>query len=391
MKIKRSHWRHFFGGIALLLLIVQFFSGLVLTMYYLPDLKEAYASVQRLYNELGAAAWVRDSHRWTALFIFITVIMHFIRSLLRKDFLNRRSKTFWLTGVLLFLPMLGFLITGFILPWEWRAYWFMEMVPNYVEDIAVIGPALKDFLIDAFTLNRSLMAHVVIFPVITLILMEIHSLSRMRRRKGGLSMYIVEHGLFTFPFLIAIGVLAYALAMPTQDPEIVPLPLEGAYIPAPEWFALIFYVPYMHFKGFTIPLLNFYIPLIIFIVLVALPYVIKRKKDRVSRTKDANDPSIMKVSMFDKLAAKVRHIPGVRSLARSAAYLSVFLVAMGLFGALYAGTAVSPTMGCNSCHNIASGMRMGVPPVTFKNRARNPLLENKQWMVEHWFYPQVVW
>ncbi|MBI1888005.1 MAG: hypothetical protein HYS19_06485, partial [Nitrosomonadales bacterium] len=46
MKIKQSHWHHFFGGIGLLLLIIQVLSGSVLTLFYLPDLKEAYGSVQ---------------------------------------------------------------------------------------------------------------------------------------------------------------------------------------------------------------------------------------------------------------------------------------------------------------------------------------------------------
>ena len=130
MKIKQSHWHHFFGGIALIMLIIQVFSGSALTLFYVPGLKEAYGSVQYLYNELGTIAWIRDTHRWASLFLFVAVIMHFIRSFLRKDYLNRDSKTLWLTGILLFLPLLGFLLTGLILPWEWRGYWFMEMVPS---------------------------------------------------------------------------------------------------------------------------------------------------------------------------------------------------------------------------------------------------------------------
>ena len=119
MKIRQYHWHHFFGGIALLLLIVQVLSGSVLTLFYLPQLSEAYASMQYLYNELSAVAWIRDTHRWAALFLMVAVTMHLIRSFLRKDYLNRDSKTLWLTGVLLYLPMLGFLFTGVILPWEW--------------------------------------------------------------------------------------------------------------------------------------------------------------------------------------------------------------------------------------------------------------------------------
>ncbi|OGT29263.1 MAG: hypothetical protein A2W28_05535, partial [Gammaproteobacteria bacterium RBG_16_51_14] len=169
MKIKQYHWHHFFGGVATLLLLVQVLSGSVLTLFYIPGLKEAYPSVQYLYNELVAVAWIRDTHRWASLFLLVAVIMHFIRSFLRKDYLNRDSKTLWLTGILLFLPLLGFLLTGFILPWEWRGYWFMEMVPNYANEIPLIGPSLSDFLLDAFTLNRALVVHICILPAITLV------------------------------------------------------------------------------------------------------------------------------------------------------------------------------------------------------------------------------
>jgi quinol-cytochrome oxidoreductase complex cytochrome b subunit len=389
MKIERSHWRHFFGGVALFLLIVQFFSGLVLTMFYLPELNNAYASMQRIYNELSTVAWVRDSHRWGALLIVVSIIMHFIRSFLRRDYLNQKNRTFWLTGVLVFLPLIGFLLTGFILPWEWRAYWFMEMVPNYAGEIAFIGPALKDFLIDTFTLNRTLVAHVVVFPVITLILLEIHSISRIRKRQGGLSRYFLKHGLLTLPFLLVIGVLAYTLAMPTQDPEIIPMPLEGAYIPTAEWFILIFYVPYMHVKGFVAPLLGLYIPFFIFMALVFLPYFFRNKERTGEDLKET--ASVERNSIFSRILGLIQRVPGFGPHTKSLAALSVVMVAMTLFGSLYAGASVSPTMGCNSCHNVAMGMRMGVPPASFKDREKNPLLDDSEWMVHHWFYPQIYW
>src|SRR3989338_3310032 len=280
MKIKQSHWHHFFGGIALLLLIIQVLSGSVLTLFYLPDLKEAYGSVQYLYNELGTIAWIRDTHRWASLFLFVAVIMHFIRSFLRKDYLNRDSKTLWLTGILLFLPMLGFLLTGLILPWEWRGYWFMEMVPNYAAEIPLVGTSLSDFLISAFTLNRTLVVHVCILPAITLVLMGIHSFTKIMKRAGGLTLYVLEHSLLTIPFLLVIAVLAYALPMPSQDPAIIPMPLDGENIPTAEWFILIFYVPYLYFKGFMATLFGFYIPLIIFLVLAMFPYYLRARKSK---------------------------------------------------------------------------------------------------------------
>jgi len=388
--MKRYNWRHFFGGVSLLLIFVQFFSGLVLAQFYTPHLDEAYASIQAIYNQLDTVAWLRDLHRWGALFILVVVIMHFVRSFLRKDYLNRDKKTFWLTGVLLFLPMLGFLITGFILPWEWRAYWFMGMAPNYVENIAFIGPPLKDFLINEFTINRDFIAHVLILPVITAVLIEFHAIARIRKRKGGIPGYIKVHSLVTIPFILIIACLAYYLAMPSQDPEMIPMPLEGTYIPAPEWFVLIFFVPYMHFKGFMATFLSFYLPFIVFLTLAIFPYYLRRRRKSEVTAAEGKRTVFKNIKvLFHKVT--LRKVTSISPPKAVFVFLSVSLVSMIIFGSLYAGSYESPTMGCNSCHNINSGIRMGVPPATFKDREINPLLDDKKWMMEHWYYPQVVW
>ena len=392
MKIKQHHWHHFFGGIALLLLMIQLLSGMVLTLFYSPHLNEAYASVQKIYNEFSAIAWVRDTHRWAALFLLVSMIMHFIRSFLRKDYLNRESKTLWLTGILLFLPLLGFLVTGFILPWEWRGYWFMEMVPNYVGEIPLIGLPFSNFLLDVFTLNRAFVVHIIILPVITLVLMDIHTLSKIKKRMGGLSLYTIEHSVLTIPFLLAIAVLAYFLPMPSQDPATIPMPLEGERIPTAEWFVLIFYVPYLYFKGFLATLFGFYIPFIIFLVLAVFPYYLRARDSKAaSESKQEAHSAEWKAAHHLQILAPLRKIFGVKILTKALGVLSVSLVAIALFGPLYAVTYSSPTMGCNSCHNITAGNRMGLPPPTFKDRELNPNLKNNTFMVEHWFYPQVVW
>ncbi len=391
MKIKPSHWHHFFGGVALLLLIIQLASGMVLTLFYSPHLNEAYASIQSIYNEFSAIAWVRDTHRWAALFLFIAVIMHFIRSFLRKDYLNRESKTLWLTGVLLYLPLLGFLFTGVILPWEWRGYWFMEMVPNYINEIPLIGPSVSDFLINVFTLSRALVTHIIILPVITLVLIDIHSITKIKKRTGGLSLYLIEHTPLTLPFLLAIAVLAYVLPMPSQDPAIIPMPLDGEKIPTAEWFILIFYVPYLYFKGAAATLFGFYIPLIIFLVLAIFPYYLRAKKAKAGNISQKETHPGEKVNVFAKIMAPFRRALGAKAYTKTLAFMTVFLAAMTIFGPLYAVSYASPTMGCNSCHNLTAGNRMGLPPPTFKDRVMNPNLKNNTFMVEHWFYPQVVW
>ena len=143
LRLERTHWRHYFGGVAVILLILQLFTGIFLALFYQPDLQQAYASIQGLYRDFTVGAWIRDGHRWLAFFIFAAIVVHVARSLLRKEFLNYLRKSSWLTGGLLMLPVLALLVTGFILPWEWKAYWFMEMVPNYLGCIPLVGPVLK--------------------------------------------------------------------------------------------------------------------------------------------------------------------------------------------------------------------------------------------------------
>ncbi|MEN8130824.1 MAG: cytochrome b N-terminal domain-containing protein [Pseudomonadota bacterium] len=385
MNIKRHHWRHFFGGVGLVFLVLQFLSGIFLIFFYRPDLSEAYASVQYLYQHMPIGAWLRDTHRWLALFLFVSIIVHLTRSLLRKEFLNYKRRTIWLTGSLLLLPMLAFLVTGFILPWEWKGYWFMEMVPNYFGTLPYVGPPIKEFLISVFTLNRAFVVHILLLPVITLVLIDIHTLSMVRKKKGGIPRYLLKHSMLTLPFFIIITLLAIYIPMPTQDPEIIPMPLEGAFIPAPEWFILFLLGPFMHFKGFMATFLGLYLPLVFFILLAALPYYLKNRTNK----------SEISPHISNRLFDKAKHLFGIafkaRFATRAIAFLGVFIVVISLLSPLYMSTYESPTLGCNSCHNTSMGMRMGVPPKAFKDRDIVPLLDDNEWMVKHWFYPTVTW
>ncbi len=385
MKIERYHWRHYFGGVAMVLLVVQLLSGIFLTLFYHPHLEEAYASVQYLYKDFSAAAWIRDSHRWISLFLICAIVVHTVRSLLRGDFLSHKKRTVWLTGCLLLPALLSLLVTGFILPWEWKGYWFMEMVPNYLGSIPMVGPAVKAALIEAFSASRNFVAHVVILPAIFIVLIDIHAFSKMRRKKRGIPGYLLKHGLITVPFFIAIVVLAVLIPMPTEDPEVVPMPLEGTHIPAPEWFALILLIPFMYFKGAMGPVLGLLVPVVLFLALTLLPYLFRNRQSGANKS-----PPGGSLSWLARRAGKAPRARG-GLMATGVAFLGVPVVVAGLFGPLYAAAHRSPTLGCNSCHNVSMGERMGVPPEAFTERNILPKLDDSQWMVEHWFYPQVVW
>ena len=385
MKIERYHWFHYFGGFALILLILQLVTGIFLTLFYQPHLLEAYGAVQSLYKDFSVGAWFRDAHRWIAFFIGSAIVMHIIRSLLRKEFMNYEKKTIWLTGSLLLVPVMMLFITGFILPWEWKGYWFMEMVPNHLGTIPFVGEQVKKFLIDAFTMNRNFVAHVVIFPVITIILFDFHIFAKLRRRKGGIPKYLLKHSLITIPFFIIIAVLAMYIPMPTEDPEIIPMPLEGINIPEPEWFYLIFLLPCMYFEETIAAILVLYVPLVLFLLLTVLPFFFKNHQFKSEKHEPGGD------FVFKESRHLFGHIFKRAFLRKGVSFIVAILIAGAMFGLVFTGVHQSPTLGCNSCHNISMGTGIGVPPKAFKDRIKEPKNDNSQWMVEHWFYPTVTW
>ena len=114
-------------------------------------------------------------------------------------------------------------------------------------------------------------------------------------------------------------------------------------------------------------------------------------------------PDETELVRYGSLLAEARRVKGTslgrdawrklkrNRVATTALVVLATLATLAVFVPLYAVSYPSPTMGCNSCHNVRAGTRMGLPPETFKDRTVNPNLKNNTFMVEHWFYPQVVW
>ncbi|MBT4160509.1 MAG: hypothetical protein HOE54_04330, partial [Gammaproteobacteria bacterium] len=210
--------------------------------------------------------------------------------------------------------------------------------------------------------------HILLLPLVSIILIDIHVFGHLRNRKGGIPRYLMMHGLITLPVIVVVAVLAATVQMPTSDPDIIPLPLEGRFVPTIEWYVLIFYVPFMYFENWIGPTLGLYLPGVLFLLLAAAPFFLRRKPLE-ERKKSKLSPTMKKV----------------------AAFVVVTSICSVFFGSVYTAGYRSPTMGCNSCHNIYMGRRMGVPPDDFRDREKLPLLDDNQWMVEHWFAPQQTW
>ncbi len=93
----------------------------------------------------------------------------------------------WVVGMLIFFVMLGLGLTGYLLPWDNKAYFATSVTLKIVESAPYIGPYAKSFLqggeiVGAQTLTRFFALHVFFLPAALLGLLAGHFL--MIRKQG---------------------------------------------------------------------------------------------------------------------------------------------------------------------------------------------------------------
>jgi quinol-cytochrome oxidoreductase complex cytochrome b subunit len=65
---------------------------------------------------------LRGLHFFGASFIVVAAVVHMLRVVALGSYKKPREVT-WVTGVALLLLILGFALTGYLLPWDQKAYW----------------------------------------------------------------------------------------------------------------------------------------------------------------------------------------------------------------------------------------------------------------------------
>jgi len=181
-----TRWMYCLGGITFMLLVIQGITGVMLAFYYKPSPEEAYASIQFIENEVRFGAAIRSIHHWSANGTIIMVVAHLLRVFITGAFKSPRELN-WVTGVILFILTLAFGFTGYLLPWDQRAYWATTVGTGIAGGIPQIGELALVFLrggwdVTAVTLSRFYALHILVLPAIIIILLAGHFW--MIRRQG---------------------------------------------------------------------------------------------------------------------------------------------------------------------------------------------------------------
>ncbi len=177
-KIPKVNWAFTLGSASLFLVVLQGVTGILLTLYYVPHPDQAYDSIQYIMNEVAFGWLIRGIHHWGATLMVVVVFLHMLRTFIYAAYKYPREFT-WITGVLLLLITLGMGFTGYLLPWNQRAYWATTVGTSIVDTIPLIGPFLMEALrggtdLSTLTLSRFYSAHIWILPATLVGLLGIH-------------------------------------------------------------------------------------------------------------------------------------------------------------------------------------------------------------------------
>lgn len=179
-------WFHTLGVVALALLVIEGVTGFALSMYYSPHPDAAYESLRYIDKVLPMGAMVHGMHHYGAGALIIILGLHLIRSYWHGAYKAPRELV-WISGLVLITLVIGFGVTGELLPWDQDAYFGTVVRTQYAEDVPVIGPIAATMLrggrdIGALTLTRFYAVHILLLPAILGGLVYAHVL--WSRRKG---------------------------------------------------------------------------------------------------------------------------------------------------------------------------------------------------------------
>ncbi len=254
-------WFFTLGSILLALLSIQLLTGAFLTLYYAATPDHAYDSV-RFIDSLRAGNIVRGLHHYGASFIVVAMVAHMLRVIAFGSYKPPREVT-WLSGLALLGLILGFALTGYLLPWDQRAYWATVVTINISRLTPVAGEIVASVLrggatIGALTLTRWYSAHVIFLPaalvlliVSHLFLMRRHGISGpVRPRTGSPAPFFPYQASRDVTMVVLIVIVLVAFASHGAPPLEAPAdPTDATYIPRPEWYFLGLFQLLKYFPG----------------------------------------------------------------------------------------------------------------------------------------------
>ena len=316
----RLTWWHTLGSATLTVFVVQVITGTMLATYYSASPDHAYSSIEYIQREVASGALIRGIHHWGSSAMVVLVLAHMIRVFSMGAYKYPREAN-WVLGSLMFVLVLGFGFTGYLLPWDQRAYWATQVGTSIAGTTPVIGSLLGTVLrggsqLGAATLSRFYALHVLLLPLMLGGLMLVHLALVIRQgiapRTSALEKdaparttdpsypdyYQTSYaatkraGVRFWPdvvgkdLIVAFGVVAILVLLaltfgaglePPADPS------DNSYVPAPEWYFLPLYQMLKLVPGSMESFVAVGVPTLLIVALLALPFFDTKSRRNLRR------------------------------------------------------------------------------------------------------------
>ncbi|MGD1076613.1 MAG: cytochrome b N-terminal domain-containing protein [Thermodesulfovibrionales bacterium] len=172
------NYSYCFGGAAFTLFLMSAVTGLLLSVSYIPSESDAYKSIVRIHDDVHLGWLVRSVHKWSANLLIVFMILHAIRVFVTRAYRPPRELN-WIAGVFTFVLSMGSGFTGYLLPWDQRAYWATVVGTSMAGTVPIVGGILLIAVrggpdVDGTTLIRFYSMHVLYLPLTMSLILWAH-------------------------------------------------------------------------------------------------------------------------------------------------------------------------------------------------------------------------
>lgn len=292
-----ARFAYVFGSALLFIFISQVVTGVFLALYYVPSADHAHTTVEYIVKAVTAGSFLRSIHAYGSSAMVILLLLHVTQTFLYGSYKGRRE-LLWLSGCGLFALVLCMAFTGYLLPWDQKAYFATAVGTNIAGEVPFVGAWIKSLMrggvdMGTLTLSRFFVAHILIVPAAIFAFVALHVyLFRKVGAAGPISESPVAPKLSAEPFyprqvmvdgafaLLLVGVLAVMAHFIPFELGPKANPADTHYLPRPEWY----YIPIFQWLKYWPGSLSFVgvvvIPSIIAFFFASLPFLDRRMERR---------------------------------------------------------------------------------------------------------------
>jgi ubiquinol-cytochrome c reductase cytochrome b subunit len=411
-------WIYTLGSVLLFFFILQAVTGMMLAMNYVASPDHAFDAVRYISTRVPLGWFIRGLHFWGASAMVVVIGAHMLTTFLSGSYKYPRELT-WVTGVVLLLIVMLFGFTGYLLPWNQKAYWATVVGTNIAGATPVIGQYIVRFFrggseVGPQTLSRFYAMHVLMLPAAIISLIGAHlffvvrqgisappkrhpeygrhgidaqlgidpgvgidtqlSIEAQRERAVDEYHHEKEAGESFYPFYLSKDAVAVVLAFSVVVFLVFKYPAEVgefadpgsiSYNPRPDWYFLFLFQALKYFPGSLESVAAVMLPGLALAILLAVPFF-----DRRMRQNPVDRPI---ATMF-----AISAVAGVLTLTVIGARSPLLNPYVPELPTVAEGHRLFHTLNCAYCHAVnGHGSKIG-PDLML-----DPLKHDKAWIINH--------